>query len=363
MSELFDGGNGGSVELLDNVLVIRRKGVASFLTQGLKGEKRIPFSSITSVQFKEAGFTTGYIQFGVSGGIESRGGVWNATTDENTVLFTKEASAAFHKLRALVEERLGGASSRESSGLSIPATPNVAEELTRLADLRDRGVLTDGEFALQKARLLGNDGRQEAATTISAAAPDRASPQTIRALANSSASETPNVRKGKLGRAAGIGCLGILGIFVLLAFIGSKIDPAASASNATQPGATPDSQPAAELPLAVSAKELWGAFQGNEASAQSYFGKRQLYVTGTVDRVQLDFLDHPEVLLRTPNDFQSVQVQLAEDARGQANDFSPGDKAHFLCEDVSEVAATPMLQDCRVAPAGVKTQPINWAKK
>ena len=74
-----------------NLLVIRRKGLGSFLTQGLKGEKRISYSSIRSVQFKEAGFTTGYIQFGIAGGIENRGGVWDATTDENTVLFTKEA--------------------------------------------------------------------------------------------------------------------------------------------------------------------------------------------------------------------------------------------------------------------------------
>jgi len=31
----------------------------------------------------------------------------------------------------------------------------VAEDLTKLADLRDRGVLSDQEFASLKARLLG----------------------------------------------------------------------------------------------------------------------------------------------------------------------------------------------------------------
>ena len=86
---LFNGLNGGTVELLDNVLVIRRKGFGSFLTQGMKGEKRIPYSSITSVQFKEAGFTTGYIQFGIAGGIESRGGVWDATTDKKILSFSR----------------------------------------------------------------------------------------------------------------------------------------------------------------------------------------------------------------------------------------------------------------------------------
>ena len=32
----------------------------------------------------------------------------------------------------------------------------MIEQLTQLADLRDRGVLTDEEFAAQKARLLGS---------------------------------------------------------------------------------------------------------------------------------------------------------------------------------------------------------------
>ncbi len=34
--------------------------------------------------------------------------------------------------------------------------PDMIEQLTQLADLRDRGVLTDEEFAAQKARLLGS---------------------------------------------------------------------------------------------------------------------------------------------------------------------------------------------------------------
>jgi hypothetical protein len=37
---------------------------------------------------------------------------------------------------------------------SAPATPDVTEQLTRLADLRDRGVLTEQEFAAEKAKLL-----------------------------------------------------------------------------------------------------------------------------------------------------------------------------------------------------------------
>ena len=36
-----------------------------------------------------------------------------------------------------------------------PAVPSVTEELQRLADLNDRGAITDAEFQAQKSRLLG----------------------------------------------------------------------------------------------------------------------------------------------------------------------------------------------------------------
>jgi putative oligomerization/nucleic acid binding protein len=38
----------------------------------------------------------------------------------------------------------------------IASTPGTAEELSRLAELRDRGVLTEEEFQAQKARLLAD---------------------------------------------------------------------------------------------------------------------------------------------------------------------------------------------------------------
>lgn len=149
---IYDGNNGGTIELLDDVLVIRRKGVASFFNHGLKGDKRIPYESITSVQFKEPGLTTGYIQFGVAGGKESRAGVGAAVKDENTVLFVKKALPQFRELRDIVERRSVSARRGESRG--APAPSSVAGELKALADLRDSGVLTESEFADQKAKLL-----------------------------------------------------------------------------------------------------------------------------------------------------------------------------------------------------------------
>lgn len=58
--------------------------------------------------------------------------------------------------------RISGPQLRAYLGIESVATPpprepiTVADELTKLADLRDRGLLTEQEFAAQKARLLAN---------------------------------------------------------------------------------------------------------------------------------------------------------------------------------------------------------------
>ena len=122
------------------------------MTQGLKGEKRIPYSSITSVQFKAAGLTNGYIQFGVAGGLESRGGVFAATSDENTVMFRRKAGDQFLHLRDIVEQRAERA--RHGGQQNITPAISPIAELTQLAELHRQGILTDDEFSRQKARLL-----------------------------------------------------------------------------------------------------------------------------------------------------------------------------------------------------------------
>jgi hypothetical protein len=221
---IYDGRNGGTVEVLDNLLVIRRKGVASFLTQGIKGEKRIPFSSITSVQFKEPGITTGYIQFGVVGGMESRGDVFNAATDENTVLFIARSTNEVRQLRDVVESRIG----RPTQAVPSLAVSSVgfSEELSRLADLRDRGVLTEEEFQEEKVRL-----QSQRTPTV-----DPALSKMDTCTRPSAVVETgpvaPRIQPSKtVGKNLGKGCLIILALLVGLVILGAIIGPDEDLSN------------------------------------------------------------------------------------------------------------------------------------
>jgi hypothetical protein len=115
------------------------------LYHGFIGEKRIPYSSITAIQFKEAGgWLAGFIQFSIQGGIEWRGQV---NQDENAMQFDKEFNDEFHALRDFVQTRMASASTGTGG--------SIADELLKLASLRDQGILSEEEFAAQKTKLLG----------------------------------------------------------------------------------------------------------------------------------------------------------------------------------------------------------------
>lgn len=64
--------------------------------------------------------------------------------------------------------------------------------------------------------------------------------------------------------------------------------------------------------LQVTATELFNAYDSNEAAAQQRYGDRDLLVSGTVKSIDLDFMDKPNVLLETPNQFMSANASLTE---------------------------------------------------
>ena len=120
-----------------------------------KGTKTIPVGQITAVQVKPASrLVNGFIALTVSGGVERRSKFGSQTTDagrdENSVVFTWAQRDDFEQLRVVVEAAM------------IAPTPNVGvqpdavDQLRRLAELRDGGVVSAAEFDTAKARLLGS---------------------------------------------------------------------------------------------------------------------------------------------------------------------------------------------------------------
>jgi hypothetical protein len=140
-------GIGDVLELYEHKITIKRTGFANFLTKGLQGDKDIFLNQLTSIQFKKASaFVSGYLKFGVLGGTEGKRGIFEAAGDENTVMFTARQEPAFEKIRLELEMKLG----ERAVGSSVGSY----DDLEKLAGLRDRGIITEEEFASKKKQLL-----------------------------------------------------------------------------------------------------------------------------------------------------------------------------------------------------------------
>jgi Domain of unknown function (DUF4429)/Short C-terminal domain len=148
-------GVNGTVTFDGQTVTITRKGFMARATVG-KGTKSIPVHSITAIQWKPAGpITNGFIQFTVGGGVERRSAFGrqtrDAAQDENSVVFRTSHKAEFEELRDAVQAAINS----RHAGAHAPQVSSVADELAKLVELRNAGVLSPDEFEAQKARLLG----------------------------------------------------------------------------------------------------------------------------------------------------------------------------------------------------------------
>lgn len=137
----------GHLQVFPDKIVIERKGFIAKMNHGLfKGDKSLFLKQISGIQVKQAGmFTNGYIQFTLIGGIEGRKGLLEATKDENTVMFRKADNDLVKEIQSYIESRINNDSQGSTS---------IADELIKLKDLVDKGILTQDEFEKKKAEML-----------------------------------------------------------------------------------------------------------------------------------------------------------------------------------------------------------------
>ena len=146
-------GVGAHLSVYEDKIVIETKGLLGFLSQGLAGGKTIPMNAIQSVQFKAAGaFVNGFIQFGIMGGREVQGGVFNAANDENSVIFTSDLNAMATKIKEYIE---GIILNRSNATQTIVQSTSAADEILKYKNLCDQGIITQQEFEAKKKELLG----------------------------------------------------------------------------------------------------------------------------------------------------------------------------------------------------------------
>ena len=135
----------------DDKVVIEHHGVLGFLIQGLSGGKIIPIHSIKSVQFREASpWVNGFIQFGISGGIEKQGGILNAAGDENSVIFYENKNEEALEIKDFIERKINHPYEEKTA----PNHFSVADEIIKLKNLMTQGLISESEFEQQKRKLL-----------------------------------------------------------------------------------------------------------------------------------------------------------------------------------------------------------------
>lgn len=143
----------GQLELLEDRIRIKRQGAFGFINHGFKGDKEIQIENISAIQFKKAGALSGYIQFSFLGGQESKGGIFDATKDENTIMFTQKSQEQFQKVKEKIDSIQK--TMRTSSAAVQSVNFSCADELEKLASLREKGIITDEEFQAKKRQILG----------------------------------------------------------------------------------------------------------------------------------------------------------------------------------------------------------------
>jgi len=153
MSEekIYKGYNGNLI-LTDTGVVLKR-GTKGFLLGGgmLRGDKTIPYHSIAAVQLKKAGVVAGYIQLTLIGGSEAKSGLFQSTKDENSINFHSynNKNKKFAEAKMLIEERI-----LKSRNSGFQKNSEI-DDLEKLANLRDKGVISEDEFQQKKKQILG----------------------------------------------------------------------------------------------------------------------------------------------------------------------------------------------------------------
>ena len=111
---------------------------------------RIPLDVITVINYKDSGMYKGYLEFIYSGfNVRPRDIIKHL--QENIVTFnTKEESEIFFSFKEIVEERI-----KELKNQNKNKNLSIADEIKKLADLKNQGILTEEEFLQQKNKLMG----------------------------------------------------------------------------------------------------------------------------------------------------------------------------------------------------------------
>ena len=135
-------------------VTLKHSGVLNALSKsGAKGEKRILYSAITAVEYKKATtIAPGFIQFSISGA-DRGGGNLSAAADENSIIFDVSKNQLTQQIVDYIENRRIEISKPQVA--QVVQQSSALDEIKKLKELLDMGVISQDEFDAKKKQLLG----------------------------------------------------------------------------------------------------------------------------------------------------------------------------------------------------------------
>jgi hypothetical protein len=143
--------NGDWVELSGETITICKTGLANMLASGMNGERSISIAGLTAVQLKLGGlWSPGYMLFAYAGSKPFMGGVWDATQDPDSFMFSQDLNERMSDFKKRVDEAM-----REFRQPGQGAGhPPLGNQLRELYDLKIQGILSQDEYETAKRKLL-----------------------------------------------------------------------------------------------------------------------------------------------------------------------------------------------------------------
>ena len=152
----IDGVRGRHIDVYkDKVVITVKVTLGSLITHNsTDGEKTIYYSDCIGVQFKQSKFTIGYLQLETasSSGNNKNSNFFgeNSFTYDTTVI----SNERMIEVSNYVKSRVDAVKTGTAATVATNNTVSLADELLKLKQLLDMGVLTQEEFDEQKIKLL-----------------------------------------------------------------------------------------------------------------------------------------------------------------------------------------------------------------
>lgn len=150
---------GAVLIVFEDHVTITQEGVMGALSRGLSGQKDLYYCDMSSIQFKNCGWTAGFMEFTFPGSNDRRGGAITGVSNENRFSFGRPTIGAAKKLaeemeavNAYIQTQWRNCKTNKSA--SVIAATSSADELMKFKQLLDTGAITEEEYYTKKKQLL-----------------------------------------------------------------------------------------------------------------------------------------------------------------------------------------------------------------